>query len=312
MKLLRNTLTLCGAVLAMAACLAQEAPTATPASVETTAPVAAPLPKPSISDVVQTIGKDAKIDWTIFQFRAVGVGVAPEGATGGRAKALAREAAITVAERNLLKVVQGVHISSETQVENLVLASDVIKTKLAGALKGAAVVQEKDMEDGSYLVVVAMPMLGEQGVATAVDLPKQVEACTPKTEMTLADVPAPKAVKGDFTGLLIDCRGLKISPAMSPAIIGPDAEAVYPRDEMNADTLVHTGVVAYYKSFDAAKQAGRVGSHPLIIKASGVKKDGDDMWYTSPLVKQSDAARILAEDARGGFMGKLAVGFLVD
>jgi len=286
----------------MAASLAQDIEPIDPAT----------LPKPAVSDVVQMIGKDAKIDWTIFQFRAVGVGVAPEGATGGRAKALAREAAITIAERNLLKVVQGVHITSETQVENLVLTSDIIKTNLEGVLKGAAVVQEKDLDDGTYMVVVAMPMLGEQGVAQVIELPKLVAEATPKEEVTLADIQEPKVLKGDFTGLLIDCRGLKVSPAMSPIIYGPDDEAVYPRDEITNDTIVNKGVIAYYKSADVAKKAGRVGNRPLIIKAASIKKDGDDMWYTSPIVTQADAARILAEDARSGFMSKLAIGFIVD
>ena len=302
MKLQHWCMTILSLVAAMAMGFAQDV-----APIDT-----AILPKPLVSDVVQMIGKDAKIDWTIFQFRAVGIGIAPEGTTGGAAKALAREAAITVAERNLLKVVLGVHITSETQVENLVLKDDRIYTNVTGELKGAAVVSEKDLDDGTYMVVVAMPMLGEHGVAKALELPKQVENAMPKETLTLAEVTAPTVLKGDFTGLLIDCRGLKLSPAMSPFLYGPDDEAVYPREEITADTIVKQGVVAYYKSKEAAIKSSRVGARPLIIKASAVKKDGDDMWYTSPIVTQADAARILAEDARSGFMKKLAVGFIVD
>ena len=71
-------------------------------------------------------------------------------------------------------------------------------------------------------------------------------------------------------------------------------------------------MVAYYKSLYTATTSGRVGTHPLVIKPRGIKKSGDAMWYTSPIVAQADAARILAEDARSGFIAKLAVGFLVD
>ncbi|HEX2951768.1 MAG TPA: hypothetical protein VHV83_19710 [Armatimonadota bacterium] len=311
MKFQRWCLTLFCAGAMAAACYAQDALPATD-DVSAPAPAPAPLPKPALSDVVQMVSKDAKIDWTIFQFRATGIGVAPETASGSRAKALAREAAITVAERNLLKITDGVHITSETQVENLIMTSDVIKTKLEGVLQGAVIVNEKDMDDGSYMVVMAIPMLGKSSLADAVDLPAQVDKATPQDDLTMADVTAPKAVKGNVTGLLIDCRGLKVSPAMSPAILAVDDQTIYPREDITPDTLVKKGVVAYFKSVDAAKASGRVGARPLIIKASSIKKDGDDMWYTSPIVSQADAARILAEDSRSDFMSRLGVGFIVD
>lgn len=299
MKLTHIFITILAVLGAIMASIAQEAEAIDPAT----------MPVLAATDVVQMINKDAKIDWTLFQFRAVGIGIAPENATGGRAKAMAREAAITIAERNLLKVVQGVHITSETTVENLVLTNDIIKTNLEGVLKGAVVVQEVDLNDGSYKVVVAMPLLGEQGVAKAIDLPKQVKEAAPK-EVTLADLPAPTNLKGDFTGLLIDCRGLKVNPAMAPIVYGPDDEAIYPRSEVSIEDMIANGMVAYYKSANDAIKAGRVGNRPLIIKASSIKKDG--AWITSPILTQADSARILAEDARTGFITRLAVGFIVD
>ncbi len=313
MKHLRWFITLLCLTVAITACLAEDATTGVPAAAPE-APAVAPvsLPQPAATDVVQMAGPSAKIDWSIFQFRAVGIGVAPDGATGGKALAQAREAAVVAAERNLLKIIQGVHLTSETTVENLMLKSDVITTNVEGTLKGAMVVSEKDLENGSYQVVVALPDVGKQSVAMALDLPEQVKTDTPASEVAPADLPAPSAVTGDFSSLLIDCRGLKLSPAMTPAILDKDGEAIYPRVNVAAEDIVNRGVVAYYKSVDAAKQAGRVGAHPLIIKASGVQKDAGALWYTSPIVSQANAARILAEDARGGFLGKLAVGFLVD
>lgn len=301
MKLTHIFITILAVLGAIMASIAQEAEAIDPAT----------MPVPAATDVVQMINKDAKIDWTLFQFRAVGIGVAPENATGGSAKAMAREAAITIAERNLLKVVQGVHITSETTVENLVLTSDIIKTNLEGVLIGAVVVQEVDLNDGSYKVVVAMPLLGEQGVAKAIDLPKQVEDAAPTKEVILADLPAPTMLKGNFTGLLIDCRGLKVSPAMAPVVYGPDDEAIYPRSDVNINEMIANGLVAYYNSAEIAIKAGRVGNRPLIIKASSIKKAANG-WNTSPILTQADSARILAEDARTGFITKLAVGFIID
>jgi len=278
-----------------------------------------PLPKPAANDVIQVVDKDAKnvtkIDWTLLQVRAIGIGLAPEGATGAKATALAREAAQVIAERNLLKAMQGVHVTSETTVENLALKSDVINEKVQGIVKGAYVVQEEDLKNGAYKVTMAIRLLGEKGIAEAVDLPAEVNTTVAQQEpappTTATDIDGTK-ITGDFTGLLIDCRGLKLSESMSPAVLAPDNEAVYPRKDIAPEVVIEKGVVSYYKNTDAAIKEGRVGKHPLVIKASDVKKDGDKMFYVSPIVKQADAARILAEDNRTQFLGKLAVGFILD
>ena len=300
-----------GAALAMGVACAQEAPAGT----DTAAPapiVVAPLAKPSASDCVQLFDKSGdKIDWSIFQARAVGIGLPPKGATGAEAAVKAREAAIVIAERNLLKTIQGVHVTGNTEVVNMELASDTIKEHVEGLLQGAIVAQETARDDGSYQVVVALPLTGAIGVAQAVGLPHEVAVTAPK-DITLAEVTPPAHVNGAYTGLLIDCRGLKISPALSPVVLAPDDEAIYPRLDIPADTVVTQGVVAYFKSLASAKAADRVGAHPLIIKAKSVKKDADATWYTSPILSQSDTARILAEDARDHFLDKMAVGFLVD
>ena len=288
--------------LAMVAALADEAAGTT-------------LPKPAATDVVQQVAKDAQADWTDFQYRATGIGVAPAATSEAQRAGLAREMAIALAESNLLEAVLGVHITSDTTVKIMADKSevhDLIMKEIHGLLQGAIVIHEKELDNGAYRVEMAIPMLGDNSIAKAIELPKLVVKCEPQKEVTVDEVPAPAAVDGTYTGLLIDCRGKKLHPALSPFILDERDEAVYPRKDVSSETVLQKGVVAYYKSLDAAKADGRVGAHPLIIKASDVKKDADNKWYISPKVTQADTARILAEDVKAKFLDAEAVGFLVD
>ncbi len=261
--------------------------------------------------VVQVIDQ-GKIDWTKGQVRALGVGVPPPGTTGAQARVMAREAAIVVAERNLLKVIKGVHITSETTVENLMLKNDLIRARVEGVLQGAQVLQEKAHEDGSYEVVVGIGLFGkEKSVASAIDLKAQVEAVTKAAEPAkLEDLPKPPAAVGDYTGVLIDCRGYKVAQAMCPTLFDAEKDVVYPRQEVDYLTANERGFAGYYKSLDQAKADPRLGKRVLIVKA--VRMDGPALFKEHPVVSQVDAARILTEDGRTHFLDKLSVGILID
>jgi hypothetical protein len=61
----------------------------------------------------------------------------------GQKKFKAKRAAVVVAQRNLLELIKGVSIDSQTTVENGMLKSDVIKSSVNGMIKGAQVVSNE-------------------------------------------------------------------------------------------------------------------------------------------------------------------------
>jgi len=73
---------------------------------------------------------------------------------------MAERAAYAVALRNLLEVVKGVRVDSESLIENFMVTSDVIRTHVEGVVKGARIVSTQYMSDGSVEVQVAMPLRG--------------------------------------------------------------------------------------------------------------------------------------------------------
>jgi hypothetical protein len=113
------------------------------------------------SDAVETVGQGI-INWTSGEVYATGIGAPPPNAVNAaQARAMAERAAQVVAYRNLLEIVKGVRVDSETVVENFMTKSDIIRTKVDGIIKGAMPIKKQYLSDGSVEVTVVMRMKGD-------------------------------------------------------------------------------------------------------------------------------------------------------
>jgi hypothetical protein len=113
------------------------------------------------SDAVETVGQ-GMINWTSGEVYATGIGAPPPNAVNpAQARAMAERAAQVVAYRNLLEIVKGVRVDSETVVENFMTKSDIIRTRVDGIIRGAMPVKKQYMSDGSVEVTVVMRMKGD-------------------------------------------------------------------------------------------------------------------------------------------------------
>src|SRR5512143_36554 len=111
-------------------------------------------------DAVETTAAGV-INWTVGEVYAKGIGAPPAfPGNAAQARAMAERAAYIGALRNLLETVKGVRVDAETVVENYIVKSDVIRTKVDGIVKGARIVNTQYMSDGSVEVLVSMPMRG--------------------------------------------------------------------------------------------------------------------------------------------------------
>jgi hypothetical protein len=112
-------------------------------------------------DAVETVGQ-GMINWTSGEVYATGIGAPPTNAVNpAQARAMAERAAQVVAYRNLLEIVKGVRVDSETVVENFMTKSDIIRTKVDGVIKGAMPVKKQYLSDGSVEITVVMRMKGD-------------------------------------------------------------------------------------------------------------------------------------------------------
>jgi len=104
------------------------------------------------------------IDWLNQKVYATGVGIAPQDKHNQtQAKTLAYRAAILVAQRNLLEVIKGVHIDSQTLLEKRIVTDDRIISKIEGIVRFSQVEDSQTIEDGAVRVTVSMPLSGKMG-----------------------------------------------------------------------------------------------------------------------------------------------------
>ncbi|SHK27460.1 hypothetical protein SAMN05216582_101154 [Selenomonas ruminantium] len=273
----------------------------------------------------------AETNWQDNVITVTGTGVAPAHArTPVQGRMLARRAAVVDAYRYLAEYVQGVQVEAESKVQDLAAASDLINTKVKAVVQGARIVSEKEIPGGGYEVTMSMPLFGAGSLATAVMpttspqevFPEPVQSVAPsmpaydasasvsvRVEVTAnatAAAPAPAANSnaiGNYTGIIVDCRGLGLNPVMSPVIMNQNGEKIYGHRNLNPDFVISNGMASY--TTDLNSGCTRAGNNPLVVKAVSLQSHN-----SYPVLSVADANRVLIENKASGFLEKTNVVFI--
>ena len=272
---------------------------------------------------------DGLMDWQDGSITVVGMGAPPANArNAAQARMMARRAAVVDGYRQLAEVVKGVNVDSESTVENFMVTSDVTRTKVNALVQGAQVISERPTQDGGYEVTMKISMFGvSNSLADAVMPRNEVQEVFPEPVQTVApsmpaydagssisvriDVtataPAPPAPNsnaiGGYTGLIVDCRGLGLSPVMSPVIKNADGESIYGHKNLDPDYVIAKGMASY--TTDINSGTVRAGNNPLVVKAVSLQSHN-----SYPVLSVADANRVLIENKAAGFWEKTNVVFI--
>lgn len=260
---------------------------------------------------------EAATDWNNLTVTTTAVGVAPEEFHGLKAKVIAKRTALVIAYRQLAEIINGVQVNAETTVEKITLTSDIVKTKVDAVIKGAKIISECELEGNSWEVTLQLPMFSANGGLAEAVIEKPTEIISfPEPAISVESKTggasnytvieggenSPMAAIGNYTGLIIDCRGMDLNPVMSPVIKNVNGTKLYGHENLNYDLVVSEGMVNYAADIS---QAARAGKNPLIIKAETLADNN-----ANPVVGIDDGNRILIENGKTGFLNETAVVFL--
>jgi hypothetical protein len=223
---------------------------------------------------------------------------------------MALRAAQVDAYRNLLEVVQGVRVDSETEVKDFTVASDTIRAKVEGLVKGAQVVKRDYLSDGTVEVTLRMPILGEFA-STILPLPKPGPSAAPpaappvEPPVAAPAAPAPSEV---YTGLVVDARGIQLRPTMKPKILDESGKEVYGYMVVDQTYANQQGISSYSKDLSAAQSNPRVTNNPLTVKA--LRSEGPTKGDV--VISVADASKITGAAENLTFLKKCRVMIVLD
>jgi len=251
--------------------------------------------------------------------QAIGIGFIPENViNAGQARRSAMRIAKQDALRQLIEIINGVNVTSETTVSGAMF-DDVIKTQVQGAIRGARQIgQPKYLSDTSVEVVyevkmadisrVLLPMAEKAPTLTFDDTNVTVSgtvASAPEQQQAGTDT----GVKsGGVTGIIIDGTGLGLRPAMSPRILNQGGSVVYGPGQYSRDYAAANGVAGYAKSLDQAKSDTRVQGNPLIIRAASTSGSTS----ADVIISNADAGKLAVADGAAGLLKNCRVMFVLD
>lgn len=247
-------------------------------------------------------------NWNTNTIQVTGMGVAnPAMAkTAAHGAMMARRAAIADAYRQLAEAINGVQVDAETTIEQMMLTSDVVRTRVSAVIQGARIVSEGELSGGGYSVTMEIPLFGGNGglAETVIERPTYIEPFpAPAPDYRPPVVENRPSYSGNYTGLVVDCRGVgEINFVMSPVIKKVGGTKIYGHKNLDYDRIIVEGMASYAQDMS---QAGRAGSNPLVVHAVAL----DDL-NANPVLSAEDADFVLYENGKSHFLDNIAVVFL--
>jgi hypothetical protein len=180
-------------------------------------PVVTPLP-------------NGNINWTQQYIEAKGVSVLDNERfkNPAQARAMATRGAVVVAQRNLLEIIKGVNVTSETTVQDMMTTNDFIYTRVDGVVKGAQQVGEAIEKNGTIEVSMRVPLYDKNGLAPAiadkVPAPKRLKE---NPESKPAEIKPEEGAAESLEQVIFNLAGKKFDPSMFPVIFDKDNNIVF-------------------------------------------------------------------------------------
>lgn len=242
--------------------------------------------------------EQGRVDWTNGMVEVWAAGMPPVHALNpAQGRALAETRAEKLARDDLIGLLQSIRIDSKSTVKEVLEDQGARGNLAAAVLRNSYLVEKSISAAGTVKVTVAIRLNGTFG-----------DLVLPKTIVPIKTVEQSQKKEEGFTGLIVDCRGIPLSPAMVPMIIGEDGQVVYGTAYVSRDHALEGGVAAYARGLAKARDNPRVGPNPLVVKGlKTVKGRPSDI-----IISNADAAKIKGAGSNIDFLHRGRVLFVTE
>lgn len=244
----------------------------------------------SFQGYVQNVGEGGTIAWGSGEVAVVRSLVTEEGGEAVQLTPLSVRRAATSARKQMLDMIMSVRINAKRTVSAYISDDDELAARVRGVIQNSPMERPALFEDGGDVRVFEAfrGKLAELILPTTIQFqsgipPKLATSMEQNLDYTSE---APEHV-GDaansYSGVIIDARGLKVTPALVPVVYGQDGIGVYGAFLVSRASAINNGVVTYATTIDPAALKERVGPRPLTVKA----QSAFGSWRTDIIVPTS-------------------------
>ncbi|UFS71718.1 hypothetical protein LPW11_05870 [Geomonas sp. RF6] len=262
---------------------------------------------PSGQDYAMPFEQDA----ILFYGEAVGN---PEARTPAQRELGAKRTAEVMAQRSVLEYLNGFAVVGDTLVKDSMQQYDVVRSAVAGTVKGAQVVyKEYSPEKDMAVAIVKLGMHGPKGFATSIYEKIFRDPQLKKKLTELNDKPAlryrhkAENLPELYDGLVVDATEQNFKPALINRIFSSKGELLYDPSKVSQKILVDQGCGEYTSSVEKAKEAlsGRGVKNPLVVKATGSLNNADLQ------LAEGDAVKVYSANQKNDFFAGARVAFVL-
>lgn len=238
--------------------------------------------------VIQELS-DGRIDWTSLRLLASAEGV-PSSGVLVNLETLEGDARQRLGPR-MLAMARKVRVSADLTAADLLDARDLVADRIDDNLMLWEVFEVRYYMSGGVEMEGALPLQSWLRPAL-VSLAKGKDRTTPATAPT--------------SGLVVDARGLDVSPALSPRLQGPAGETLYSVATMTVLAASQRTPVVYVTDPADVAAGKRAGVQPLFVRAASVSS------ATDLVLDAADAARVAQAATEAPFLLQGNVVVVVD
>ena len=240
------------------------------------------------------------VNWTDHFIRATGRGeVQNFGATHHKPfQTLAK--ARQNAYQHLLNTARSIQLTPKLTAAEILKGNDEQLAAFENLLKAAQIHQREFLSTGAVEVTLQLPITG-----------KFSEMVLPDSITRLEEIESGQSVAEDaseYTGLVVDARGLPVVPAMCFQVLDEDGKEVYGPAYANRENAVALGMCQYVSNIADIEKNSRVGGHPLVVKGIKLHPPG----ASNIMISGTDATRLRGSVEHLAFLKKCRVIVVLD